>query len=339
MTSLDLTFSPIAFIGSFQCGRRIPSENPRADAWKAIAKIGTIEESKRICSQNRVPRDRPPLVSVRIRQSVELRQAARNASLLTAPLLYYYSFQNLARAFINMAIKEEVKSSHGADFFSATGSIINSKAIVTRSGTIPAFAKLFGSSLTNNYDITLGQAICSIPEIAASKLFGSRRLASVRISAYMSNGTPTTAKFYFNGMTPEEIDVNFAAMFPKLSAITIKTESPATYKFSETIGSAYSDIGNFLIKHFIPDLRFRDDAVWYCLRSDDNLPNLPRPVYYLIAMYILSNAVRYEPKLIASLDPDSTELGWSLREFLDLADRHFPQLLLSVGADHPIHYG
>ena len=98
--------SDIQWFGSFQQGLPYQTENPLEEAWAMIARLGTPEYAKSL-----IPLDKEidwdkhaTYASVRIRQAVELRQSAKSSSTLTKPIMYYYAFLNMIRAYMALAL-------------------------------------------------------------------------------------------------------------------------------------------------------------------------------------------------------------------------------------------
>src|SRR6266849_7851840 len=93
----------LKYTGSFQSERtRYHSENPLEEAWTRIAQLGSAEFVGSIFQPEK-PNNGDKVVTysaVRVRQAIEFRDAARQSTLLTSPLLLYYSFLNLTRAFL-----------------------------------------------------------------------------------------------------------------------------------------------------------------------------------------------------------------------------------------------
>lgn len=326
--------------GSFQVGPVTFAEDPLREIWRSVARLGTIEEARRMCAQSLVPRDRPALVSARIRQGVELRTAAVRASLLTAPLLQYYAFQNLARAFIGFAFKEEPAASHGMDFHPKGPNLLDAEVSFGGSGTFPVLVRAFGGEITAGNRLSLRDALRSIPELRNSDtILGPSRVASIVVTAHFRREAPMRLEISLPGVESSELRNSIATFFPDVAKVVALNGANGTFEVTADYGDRTEQVGEFLAEHFLPDLRLRDDARWYCLRHDDNVPQLPRLSYYFAACYLLSNVVRYEPAIISRLDPDASELGWLLREFLQQADRYFPQLLLSIGRKHPMYFG
>lgn len=337
---MPAAWSPIAIPSSFQNGRRIFCEDPLDEIWRRIARLGTLEEAQRLCSERMLPRDRPRVVSARIRQGVELRNSFRTSSLLTSPLLLYYSFQNLARAFVGLSEKQEPAGSHGLEFRPRGRQLLDAEAQISESGTFPALSKVFGNAGAVGSRISLRQALASLPELKnVDRVIGASRVATVSVTAFFNREAPMQLRLSLPSVAPGELRARIAALFPDLACAAVATEIDGVFSIDVDPGNAGTEVGNHLVQWLLPDLRVRQDAVWYCLRGDDGVPNLPRLAYYFVAAYILSNVVRYEPTLVANLNPDSSELGWTLREFLNAADRYFPQLLLSMGEKHPLLFG
>lgn len=86
------------------------------------------------------------------------------------------------------------------------------------------------------------------------------------------------------------------------------------------------------------DLISCDTPIWYLIRQVTSDPTLPRPAYYFISLFILSNIVRYQPELMLEISNPDSQLGWLLIRLLKVAERFYPQLMLSWLYDHPVYF-
>jgi hypothetical protein len=153
------------YLGSFQTGARLESENPLEEVWSRVALHGSGDFARRTF----IPpagKDIEPYVQyagLRLRQAVEFREATRQATLLTAPLSLYYSFLNLTRGCI--CLKSDVLPSVGHGLkFRRRGDLLSSAAVLTK-GTFTDYLREVGYSCTSGTVVSLHEALSRIIEI------------------------------------------------------------------------------------------------------------------------------------------------------------------------------
>ncbi len=96
-------------------------------------------------------------------------------------------------------------------------------------------------------------------------------------------------------------------------------------------------ISEFCRRYLMPELRHSSDAVWFDHCARPGIKLFPRRQAYLAAMFILSNVSRYNPEFLDD-SVVGTNLGYVLTEFLDNAERFFPQLMLELAEGEPIFF-
>ena len=180
----------LSYIGSFQRGTLFRSENPLEELWAQIGRIGTPEYAGSL-----IP-NKPDLdwekyakyASVRIRQALELRKSTSGTSLLTKPILLYYSFLNLLRAFMAITPKIIPKPKHGLIFKPNNQFLFNEAELAD--GTFTEFLAATGTAWEKGTRLSLSQALCKIPEIAyefKSPYRGPSGVWAARVSAKMGS--------------------------------------------------------------------------------------------------------------------------------------------------------
>jgi hypothetical protein len=78
------------YLGSFQKGINMTSEDLLEDVWESCRLYGSEEFLRENVTEVKDMEALADYVAVRIRQANELREASREATLLTAPLSLYY---------------------------------------------------------------------------------------------------------------------------------------------------------------------------------------------------------------------------------------------------------
>ena len=81
----------------------------------------------------------------RRKDTVELWKVSREATVLTRPLLLYYSMLNLVRGVMLPRLGTFGEPSHGLSFTSAS-TLLDCKATVTKNGTFRRFAESLGAT-------------------------------------------------------------------------------------------------------------------------------------------------------------------------------------------------
>lgn len=94
---------------------------------------------------------------------------------------------------------------------------------------------------------------------------------------------------------------------------------------------SYEAAGQFAHAHLLDNLTVLARPQWWALRvSELGGLRLDRIGYYYVAAFILGSAVRYKPELVLSISGSDSGIGWFLRRFLAVAERFYPQMLLSA---------
>ncbi|TGL46740.1 hypothetical protein EHQ59_17030 [Leptospira kemamanensis] len=110
----------VPHISTFQINNRYKSDNPANEAWDRIARFGSLNYLKKIFTSEKSEDIILKLLnysSTRINQAIELRLSYSNQSLLTSPLLYYYTMLNLLRGMIPLTFEMEAEKGHGLKLF------------------------------------------------------------------------------------------------------------------------------------------------------------------------------------------------------------------------------
>lgn len=327
--SLGLTYS-----GSFQdLGRRFESENPLTEVWSRIEQLASTGFLHRLFEkQNLTDADAELFryASLRLRQCVEFRRAARNATILTAPMLFYYSFLNLTRGFLALYNRNiPAEKAHGLKLIE-TPVLLDSEAQLTK-GSFSALLDAMGFTYRDREKINLSEVLACIVELREAVPFlktiiGQQyRVVRVEVTAVI-NG-PITLTF---SSALKDFDTSWEKDFPELVEDCILRPGENTLQLRrERWGEEYLDVCNWCAQNLMPDLLVGDSPSWFLIRRIENQPILPRAAYYLAGMFILGSLVRYHPEsLVEATEPDS-DLSWLLRRFVDCAERFFPQLMLS----------
>jgi YaaC-like Protein len=338
----------LSWIGSFQDTRlRYESENPLEEVWSHIARYGTMSYLARL-QPNRadIPWDEyRKYIQVRIRQAVELRQASHAGTILSAPLVLYYSFLNLTRALMAMGPEIMPKGHHGLKFLK--GPTLLSSSAQLQEGTFTQYLETQGIRWTAGQHITLDDALGCIYEVLGDYLTLNQpknaHIQLVGVDAKMRG--PLTLIFH---NYPGNFAEGWRADFPQLEGTCkfvadqrlevvipgIGAEAIATHGTD----AVYGTIHQYLHERFWCDLRIRETPAYMCLRTAALPLKLNRASYYYIAAFIMGSAVRYEPELVLAVAGTDSEEGLMLRRFLKQAERYFPNLKLNEQFGRQVYF-
>jgi hypothetical protein len=332
-----MALGPLPYFGSFQRGRIYKTDNALSEVWRRIERVSTIENLERVADAKKHERSTAKVASIRMRQAIELRRAAGNTTILSRPLVLYYSGLNLARGMMLAYFGSAGKPTHGLRFSAGT-TLLECSAEVCAAGTFPEFMKSVGIPLEEytRKTFALRELLLMVPEtLGFHDCVPSTDccICAVRVEALM--GGPTTLRFFPRGMTESEFGDRWRASFPWFSNLCELGSAPFTLTVLEKLPSAEA-ISKFCDSHLFRDLRHRDDPVWFDYVRDRIPGHLHRMGSYLAALFVLSNVSRYEPELLDSIQRGS-ELGFFIETFLDAAERFLPQLMLEL-IEGPIYF-
>lgn len=321
--------SAIPYIGSFQQeGNKIVTEEPLEEVWSRISRYGSFSYLK-----NTFKPDKPGInwdkylryIEVRIRQAVELRKVAHQSSLLTSPLNYYYSFLNLKRAFLALGPEIIPKKRHGL-VFKPAANLLDTKALLSE-GTFTDYLKTKGIKWNKNDGISLSEALGFIVELADDYRheYHDKCFVSQIVIRGIMNG-PVKLQYY---NISEDFKDTWKIAYPGLADFCqIEQEGKSLGLKDIESYKSYEAISEFAHYNLLPSLIYSWNPIWYIYNDNNNVLKLTRSGYYYVTMFILGNAVRYNPELMLEASSLGSELFWLLQKFISLAERYYPQLKL-----------
>jgi len=328
----------IPYMGSFQRATIIRSTDPLSGVWREVERVGTTDSVARIAAG----RSQPPAVCrpavLKMRQAVELRRAGIDASLLTKPLLLYYSMLNLVRGVMLPTRGDFGARAHGLSYSSGP-TLLECKAEVSPRGTFRAFAESVGvpPADLDKRVFSLRDLFAVIPETLRDFYLlraGPASVVWVTVESFIGGFT------YLTFQLPDVDEATFASswqtMFPWMAEVC---DLDAAFRLRLKVKlQSDSMVAEFCSRYLIHDMRPRDSAVWLDHRVGGGVVLLPRIVAYLAAMFILSNVCRYEPDYLEDAAVGGTDLGFFLGQFLSAAERFFPHLVLELMSGKCIHF-
>jgi len=316
------------YIGSFQQDRGFFSEDPLEEVWSRISQFGSFNYLK-----NNFRADKTNInwdaylryAEVRIRQAVEFRKAARQSSLLTAPLSYYYSFLNLKRAFLALGPEIMPKKSHGLGFKIANN-LLETRAFLTK-GTFTDYLETRGISWAKGDSISLGEALGFIIELAGD--YKTQYPEKCFVSKITIKGlTKGPVYLQFKDIS-KDFQETWKVTYPELvNFCEIEQDNNMLILKNRESYNSYESIVEFAHINLLPYLIHSLDPIWYIYKKDNNILKLTRSAYYYVAMFILGSTVRYHPESMLEASSFGSELYWLLQRFISLAGRYYPQLKL-----------
>lgn len=312
--------------GSLQDSERFfVCENPLEEVWSRIGRFA----ARSYIDRKFIP-DKPwdafaDYGRMRITQAVEFRNASRGGTILTSPLLLYYAFLNLTRAFLalNHGIMPE-KSGHGLRFEKGDH-LLECKAVVCK-GTFSDYLKTNSIPWSNESRISLREALKYIIEIREDyQEYQNDSNTTQMVTLHAETRGPVSIIFLNAG---KDFLSTWKADFPRLSGLVSPQGKNELVINDAKKVSTSEGIQEFMKMHFLPELFRRVDPVWYIYREGSSTFKANRASYYYICMFILGSIVRYEPNFILPLLSKEVELAWLMDRFIRSGERFFPQLKL-----------
>ena len=321
----------LSYSGSFQDGIHLTTENPLEEIWSFLALYGSEEYLREKVTDAKNKDALADYVAVRIRQAIGLREAAREATLLTSPLTLYYSVLNLTRAC--MAIREEIlESKHHGLIFKQDPQILLSRAKVTE-GTFSQYLKTAGYAGKKGVQISLLDCLSRIIEISNeySMVAGNPSCAcSVWVEAWQSG--KTVLHFYPDEVGGEQhFRARWEVEYPGLAPFC-ELESSGGCKLkikADKEPNSQQDVASLCSQILEVNLIQTVQPKWFIVRQTNPDLAWPRPAYYFAALFILGNIVRYQPELMYQVTSTHSKWDWFFRRFMVAAERFFPHLMFN----------
>jgi hypothetical protein len=314
--------------GSFQSQKfLLLSENPLEEVWTRVGQLGNesfLDKRLEPFTKDDLRKKHINYAAVRIRQSLEFRQAFTQSTLLTSPLPLYYSFLNLTRALLRLGSDKTPEPTHGLKFCNHN-TLLDTKAKIVK-GTFSNYLDSQSIRWENGDEVSLGEALGFIIELRGDyEMFDPNFSCSQSIRVDAIRDGDIHLKFLnFKG----DFSADWQKAFPDLVDVCDYSSDNTLLVRDGTLSQGYNKIADFLRKHFEPSLTFTNRATWHKFRKDNSAVKLNRVAYYFVAVFILGSIARYEPELLLEVSIPGSEIGWLLQRFLKLAERYFPQLKL-----------
>ena len=320
----------LRYLGSFQKGIHVESEQPRAEIWSRLALYGSdqfVDENLTITKGSINKKELVEYVAVRTRQAVELRTATHQATLLTSPLALYYSFLNLTRACMGI-LEEKTSTGHGLKF-KQEPKILDSKAELI-SGTFTDYLAANGVPFKPGVTISLEDCLSRVIETSADYFTVAGKpphaipvhvevLRSGRVHLHLRDDW-TGGESHFRTRWKDEYPslASFFELEPSGCVLRVKkSEEP----------NSLEEVAKLCAKTLEINLIPSQDPLWFIVRQTPSDFLWNRPAYYLVALFILSSIVRYQPELMFQVTSQYSKWGWFLQRFISSAERFYPHFM------------
>jgi hypothetical protein len=298
------------------------TENPLAEIWDTFLRLTDIG----YLTPRWKGRPEPEYLEVAtlLAQAHEYHTASNTVTLNTKPLLIYYSFLNLTKAVLFMAMDKRPSDYHGLCKPSAGQGFLDF-SIETNKGVFLSLADFLGEPVPEKRKIPMRHFISNLIELrhAYADYFQAKpSIYAPHVDVFLSGG----------------IGVSFGADF----VLKERLMETAVYKrlLEDFDAEPKDDKGVYLKaksaagpldimkKHFSFSV-FADRSYYLNFNEPDIL--MSQAVGYYGMMYVLATIVRYEPGEIHKyLNDRNTSHRWFLQKACATAQRVYPNLLLNI---------
>jgi len=326
MAQLDLHY-----LGSFQKGTRLTTENPTEEVWSRLSLHGSLDYLHDALKVTKLPKDKAAkYVAMRMRQATEFRGAYRGATLLTAPLTLYYAFLNLTRACLAIQAETISTAAHGLRF-TRKPKILECQAQL-KLGTFTDYLTANSVNWNSDTAISLDDCISRIIETGTEYFeVGGKPPLAVPIAVKAMRTGKTL--FHFNeewSGGKDHFRERWQSEYPSLIGHCSLEAEGCTLRIHEAEEpNSLDEVSNLCNRLLEVNLIWSDIPMWFTIRRTNSGLVWPRPAYYLAALFILSSLVRYEPDLLFEEISQNSKWVWFFKRFLEKAERFFPHLMFN----------
>ena len=317
------------YIGRLEHYYRIRTENPIEEIWACWLKLTDFHYLQP--KWDGADEERMTSVSTYIKQAHEYYRASKVSSLLTRPVLVYYSFLNLAKAFVFLKTDTSPSEYHGLCNFRVSDCLLDISA-ETNNGVFITMAKTLGQSLDIKISFALKDLVANMIEMAHAYTDYYRRkgcLVTPNVEVYADGNINVVfpanmfpdGKDHFRQLLFERTKLaeDFEEIPIEDESITLKLKAVIPPKTIDKEGTA------LMRKHF-QFSAFQDDNYYLNICPPDKqlLPVLS----YFASMFLLSSIVRYHPTHVYRfLNDKNTSVAWFFNILCERSERVFPNLL------------
>lgn len=313
-------------LGDFINKRTFYSDNPINAIWSEILRFSDYKYLSSIWENGTA--DAFTYVTIAIRQANEYYSASKVVSLNTKPLLLYYSFLNLTKAFLYLRNECKPSDYHGLSNLSENIDI-NECRVTTNNGVFLELGKLF------DYEIPVKQ-VFSFEDFCSNavEIFWDYEQYFKRESNFH---VPEVNVFYDGDISIElrkydkenmkDLIQNRTSLLDDFS-ITLENDEIIKLKNKKDIDedNLYVDVPLLLEKHFTHSI-YADGRHYLNLSNNA----MPQPMVYFGILFILCSIVRYKPEQLSMmLENKETSIKWFMNKLCETIERAYPNLMLNA---------
>ncbi|HXH93563.1 MAG TPA: YaaC family protein [Thermoanaerobaculia bacterium] len=324
----------LKYIGSLHRVRRVRTDEPLQALWQEWLKLSDDQYLKERWIGS-TP-DQRLAVTTNIRQAHEYRAASKATSLLTRPVLVYYSALNLAKAAIHLKTEAPPPDHHGLMKPEAADDILDIAAKVNN-GAFRSLSDLLGMTTTIGQRLTLRNFIGSIVELRCD------------VSDYFKirpTITPVYPDIFMDGtirLLLKPSDLSVATVEEAIEILRKQTtlfDDFHSLRFQDVMlennkirADELKSKGAALIEKHLDVSVFEDPRYYVNIAPEEQ--RIPAAPAYLVALFLLSCLVRYWPAHVQRfITTPETRVAWFVETLCATAERVLPNLLLDLIAGY-----
>ena len=330
-------------IGKLERYYRIHSENPLEDIWNDILRLTDFH----YLAPRWKDHSEAEMITVvtLLRQAYEYYIASKSTSLLTRPVLSYYSFLNLAKALIFLVNDRPPSEFHGLCRHEMTETLLD-VSVASNNGVFLELGSVYGAALSSGHRFSLEDFVLNCVELRFpyQEYFSkSPSIVSPYVDVYTDGRIVMT--FTFGMLQCNTLEEGLATLNertaliedfvvvdaqPSDREIVLQSKTKTPHPNLHTTGSVLMD------RHCTTSVLESDE---YCININSEEKRLPGALAYFGTMFLLSCIVRYAPMHIdAFVNAKQSSVSWFFRELCERAERAFPNLVLNVLKGFPHKY-
>ena len=327
---------PFYWIGRPQKVTYFDTENPEDEIWDQLS----VLKYKKFIRRETPSFDERKIAFITgsFTQAFEYREAAKNSTDHTKPLLLYYCFMNLTKAVLAALEYDDISPYHGLKRPSVKPENLRESTVLVDDGVFMSMAKYLNIEIPRDFVVKIDRVLSRIPELKTVYEYSYKTKSEVIIPKVR---VAVNGQFIINIPrwqlhAPNDFKSNWKTLFPGLREMfdlsgsddrdfILKMKSDLLPdkndkdNFIRTTGSRLFDY-NASVSGFVPGL---------IMDSEDY--NWPKVCFYYVILYFLSMIVRYEPDTWyqSVVDDEKGEI-WIMSKFCKIAKRVFPNLLYNM---------
>ncbi|ADK79555.1 YaaC family protein [Sediminispirochaeta smaragdinae] len=319
----------------------VKTANPQKDIWDYFLKISDVPFLKRTWPETKIETIKK--VSTHIKQAYEYYISSRNVTLLTKPVLIYYSLHNLTKAFIELRGNEDDLNYHGLCNCEIGETILETKAYAN-DGVFQSLAKCFNYEFDKKEELLITDFIYNTVE-------GNKLL----VDYYGLNSNFINVRWKGNYEGTVELELinwkNITDSYDNLSEIIInntkllndfelfeENEKVCLRSKEKQQGSEMNKLANSLANKYCVYKINEEEPNWINIMKSDK-KFCPSLGYYGIS-YILSSVVRYNPEAVEKyIKIPETSNEFFINKLLEYCERILPNLYINKITNMNLIYG